>query len=292
MNKLTVPAIVLSALALAGCSAVSTPPDQVALRYNGGPVEAKTFAECVGTSTRQYANPFDPGDSFYAYPVSQRYYEFDSSKETDNKSATFVTSDGIEMTAPGILSFDLETECTTLQRFHERIGNRLGMYFDGETSTGWDNGLDKFLWPALKEAVGRAGQNYSYAKLYGDPATKTSWEKDVLERLPDLVNRQTDGNEVFFKNFAVTIQKPEPPQAIKDALVEQQAAVARAAAAKAEADAQVDTAKAQEALEAAQAKKQQVWIDLLGVEGWIQKYAIENGQNPLQPGGTPLVNTP
>ena len=82
------------------------------------------------------------------------------------------------------------------------------------------------------------------------------------------------------------------PRKVKSALVEKQAAVGRAEAAKAEADAQVDTAKAQKDLEAAEAEKQQVWIDLLGKDGWIEKYAIDNGQNPLQPGGTPLVSTP
>ena len=41
---------------------------------------------------------------------------------------------------------------------------------------------------------------------------------------PALVDRQTDGETEFFLNFAITLQKPEPPQSIKDELVKQQAA--------------------------------------------------------------------
>jgi hypothetical protein len=279
----------LAALALAGCSMANTAPDMVALKYNGGMIESKTFESCIPSSTRDYS---DGGDQYYAYPSSQRYYEFDSSKETDAKSVTFVTKDGIEMTVNGILNFDLETtDCATLQRFHELIGNRLKMYWEGDTSEGWGNGLDKFLWPALKTAVDRAGQNYTYTSLYNDPATKALWEKDVLTALPDLVNRQTDGEEVFFKDFAVTIQKPEPPQTIKDALVEQQAAVARAAAAKAEADAQVKTANAQIELQNAEAKKAEPWVALLGKDGYIEKMMIEKGLNPKQPSSA-LVTVP
>lgn len=272
------------ALLLSGCAAVSTPSDQVALRYNGGPLEAKTFSECIGTSTRQNMDPFDPGDSFYSYPASQRYYEFDSSKETDSQSVTFVTKDGIEMSVTGIVNFDLNTDCDTLRVFHERIGNRLKMYFnDNGESEGWLNGLDKFLGSAINTAVDRAGQQYKYTELYNDSNVKAKWEKDVLALLPDLVNRQTDGDEVFFKNFAITLQKPEPPQSIKDALVEQQASVARAAAAKAEADAKVLTANAQIELEKAEAAKAQQWIDTLGREGYLKKLMIEKGLNPEQP---------
>jgi regulator of protease activity HflC (stomatin/prohibitin superfamily) len=97
------------------------------------------------------------------------------------------------------------------------------------------------------------------------------------------VDRQTDGDETFFKNFTVTLQKPEPPKAIKDALVAQQSKVADAAAKKAEADAQVATAKAQKALEEAEAAKAKIWIDTLGADGYLKKLVIESGQNPYQP---------
>jgi regulator of protease activity HflC (stomatin/prohibitin superfamily) len=286
-----VPAVILSALALAGCSA-TTPPDMVALHFGGGMVESKSFKECMLASSRDYNNG---GDSYYMYPTSQRNLVFDTAAATkDSNSYTFVTKDGIEMTVSGIANFRLNTECEALLEFHNSIGARNAAYFaDSAVSPpGWSAVVKNYVGTPLDTAIDRAGQKYTYTALYNDPATKAQWEKDVLALLPDLVNRQTDGDAVFFDNWAVTLQKPEPPQAIKDALVEQQAAVARANAAKSEADAQVITAKAQKALEEAEATKQQVWIDLLGKDGWLEKYAIEKGLNPLQPGGTPLVNTP
>lgn len=286
MNKPIV--VALAALTLAGCASVNTSPDLIALRYNGGLIEAKTFDGCVNPSTRDYS---DPGDRYYQYPASQRYYEFDSGKETDSGSITFVTKDGIEMSVTGVVNFDLNTDCQTLRVFHERIGNRTGAYFTSETEIpqGWHDMLDVYVGGPLNTAVDRAGQSYKYAELYNDTATKAKWEADVLSLLPDLVNRQTDGDEVFFMNFAITLQKPEPPKAIKDALVEQQAAVARANAARAEADAKVAAANAQVAVEKAEARKADVWIRVLGRRGYLQKLAIEQDQNPFQPGSA-LVN--
>ncbi|MGZ8738441.1 MAG: hypothetical protein ACXWW7_14845 [Nocardioides sp.] len=122
-----------------------------------------------------------------------------------------------------------------LQRFHELIGNRYQAYMtdDGQRSDGWRQMLNVYIARPLDTAIDRAGQN-TYTELYTDPTKKAAWEQDVLEQLPDLVNRQTDGDTEFFLNFAITLQKPEPPQAIKDALVKQQEAVARAKAEAAE----------------------------------------------------------
>lgn len=292
-RRALVPAVVLSALTLTGCAVANTSADMVGLRYNNGPIEAKTFSECIPSSTKQWTSPMDPGDDVFEYPASQRWYKTDSAaSDKDGETITFVTKDGIEMSVTGTTYFTLNTECDTLREFHEQIGNRTRAYFNGGASDGWDNMLDTTIGGALNTAVDRAGQKYTYVQLYNDTATKTQWENDVLTLLPDLVDRQTDGDKSYFMDYAITLQVPQPPAEVKAALVEKQAAVGRAEAAKAEADAQVKTAEAQKALEEAEAQKQQVWIDLLGKDGWIEKYAIENGLNPLQPGGTPLVGTP
>ena len=95
------------------------------------------------------------------------------------------------------------------------------MTSDGQRSHGWRQMLNVYVARPLDTAIDRAGQNYTYTWLYTDPQKKAAWEQDVLDA-PDLVNRQTDGDTEFFLNFAITLQKPEPPQAIKDALVKQQ----------------------------------------------------------------------
>ena len=111
----------------------------------------------------------------------------------------------------------------------------------------------------------------------------------MLSQLPDLVNRQTDGDTEFFQNFAVTFQKPEPPQSIKDELVKQQAAVAKAKAAEAEAAAREAAAQAQIAVERAEAAKIAERVRVLGREGYLQQYAIDHGINPFQPSGSSLI---
>lgn len=292
MKKITVPAIALAALALAGCSSVSTESDLTAVQYAGGEFQSKEFKGCVEPSTKKWGGI---SDAFYPYPASQRNFVFDSNAQTkDSNSFTFVTKDGIEMTVTGVANFRLNTECEALRSFHENIGNRYAAYFSNgnETPAGWSRVLTDYIGRPLDTAIDRAGQKYESEALYNDAATKAEWEKDVVASLPELVNRQTDGDTEFFQNWAITLQKPELPQSIKDARTEKEAAVARAEAKEAEATAQVKTAEAQKALEQAEAAKQKVWIDALGAEVWVQKYLADKGMNPLQPGGTPLVTVP
>lgn len=291
-KKFAIPALVLSALVLAGCSSVSTQSDLTAVQYAGGELQSKTFKGCVEPSTKKWGGI---SDAFYEYPASQRNFVFDSGADSaDSGSFTFVSKDGIEMTVTGVANFHLNTDCDALRAFHENIGNRYQAYFanGNETPAGWNKVLTDYVGRPLDTAIDRAGQKYDSEALYNDAATKAAWEKDVVASLPELVNRQTDGEVEFFQGWAVTLQKPELPGSIKEARTEKEAAVARAEAKKAEADAQVQTAKAQKALEQAEAEKQQVWIDALGRDAWVQKYLVDHGMNPLQPGGTPLVQTP
>ena len=208
------------------------------------------------------------------------------------------------MTVEGVANFVLNTDCEPLeiggityeggplQRFHELIGNRYAAYMteDGFRSDGWRQMLAIYIFRPLDTAIDRAGQGYTYAELYTDPAKKAAWEQSVLDQLPGLVDRQTDGETQFFLNFAITLQKPEPPQSIKDELVKQQAAVAAAKAAQAEAEAREAAALAQVEVEKAEALKIQARIDVLGIEGYLQQYAIDNGLNPFQPSTNCLIN--
>jgi len=281
-------------------STASTGPDQVALHYKGGAFTSKRFSDCIAPSNRVFDGP---GDGHFSYPASQSNFVFDTG-EGDGGPITFVTKDGIEMTVEGVANFVLNTSCEpltvgsvtyeggALQRFHELIGNRYAAYMtdDGFRSDGWRQMLSIYIARPLDTAIDRAGQAYTYAELYTDPAKKAAWEKSVLDQLPGLVDRQTDGETQFFLNFAITLQKPEPPQSIKDELVKQQAAVAAAKAAQAEAEAREAAALAQVEVEKAEAKKIQARIDVLGIQGYLQQYAIDNGQNPFQPSTNSLIN--
>lgn len=292
----------LGLLVFARPSTMSTGPDQVGLHYKGGAFSSKRFADCISPSNRVFDGP---GDLHFAYPASQTNYVFDAGGG-DGTSITFVTKDGIEMSVEGVANFLLNTSCepieigsTTyaggaLQRFHELIGNRYNAYMtdDGQRSEGWSRMLSVYIARPLDTAIDRAGQKYTYTELYTDPNKKASWEQDVLTQLPDLVNRQTDGDTEFFQNFAVTLQKPEPPQAIKDALVTQQEAVARAKAAEAEAAAREAAALAQVRVERAEAAKIEERVKVLGREGYLRQYAIDKGLNPFQPQTNGLITGP
>lgn len=267
-------------------STISTGPDQTGLHYTGGAFTSTRFANCTPPSTREFDGP---GDKHYSYPTSQSNFVF--GQGGDGNAITFVTKDGIEMAVTGVANFLLNADCQALRQFHDLIGNRYRAYMeDGERSSGWTTQvLPIYIGRPLDTAIDRAGQAYTYTELYADPAKKAQWEADVLESLPALVNRQTDGDVAFFENFAVTLQKPEPPQAIKDALVSQQEQVAQANARKAEADAQKAAAEAQIAVEIANARQIAALIRVLGIDGYLRKYAIDNGQNPYQPSTQGLI---
>ena len=280
-------------------STESTGPDQVSLHYKGGAFTSERFSDCIESSTRVFDGP---GDGHFAYPKSQSNFVFDAG-EGDGGPITFVTKDGIEMTVEGVANFLLNTDCVSteiggtrypggaLQLFHELIGNKYTAYMtdDGVRSDGWRQMLSIYIARPLDTAIDRAGQGYTYTELYTDPAKKAAWEQSVLDQLPGLVDRQTDGDVSFFQNFAITLQKPEPPQSIKDELVKQQAAVAAAKAAQAEAEAREAAALAQVQVEKAEAQKIQARVDVLGREGFLQQYAIDAGLNPFQPSANSLI---
>lgn len=277
--------VALMVLTAARPTTVSTGPDQVALHYKDGPFSSRRFADCIAPSTRVWDGP---GDKHFSYPSSQTNFVF--GEEGDGAAITFVTKDGIEMTVDGVANLLLNTDCEALQAFHDLIGNRYAAYMEGgERSEGWRRMLSVYMARPLQTAIDRAGQKYTYTELYVDPASKAKWEADVVSALPELVNRQTDGDVSFFQNFAITLQKPEPPQEVKDALIEQQAAVARAKAAEAEAAAKQKAAEAQIAVERAEAAKIQQRIKVLGIEGYLKQYSIDRGLNPYQPTTSGLI---
>jgi len=272
---------------------VSTNTDEVALHYSGGPFSSTKWLNCVPQSQREWDGPYD---KHFKYPSSQTNFVFGPGGEPGyEQGITFVSKDGIEMTVYGVANVLLNTECEVLRQFHDLIGNRYGAYLDGDgsRSAGWTNKvLPIYIGKPLNTAIDRASQAYNYKALYNDPNVKAQWERDVLEALPELVNRQTDGEEDFFINFALTLEKPEPPQSIKDALLKEQSDVASANARKAEAEAQQAAAEAQIQVEKANAAQIEELVKVLGLNGYLRKLAIENGQNPFQPQTDSLIANP
>lgn len=287
---LTACMLALAALAMTGCS-VSTQPDQVALAYNDGPFSPRTFDKCIPVSKREVQGPSDVA---FVYPANQRTDDFTGNKGSDRGPFGVVSKDGVELAFPGNLQFLLETECETLRQFHEKIGFRYDAYFDGNNSEGWNkNVLPKYIEQPLQTALAGAASQYNWRELYNDPKVRIAVQEAVKESLPRFVNDQTEGDKEFFKGFVLTLQVPQPPQALKDAITNEQTVVAQANAAKAQATAQVEQAKAETRVAEERAKQKAAETrGYPNIDAYLKDRLIEKGGNPFQPSyGAPVAAT-
>lgn len=295
------------ALTTSACSNVNTASDMVALHYDGGFMTSEKFIECIPAST--YKNS-SLGHVFYEYPTSLRYYVADSSEpKRESGSITVVSKDNTEMYVPVSVGFKLVLDCQTLEKFHNNIAKREKAYWNGgqfadENSDGtpdaWVSILKLYIGQTLDAVLDRICQEYNWRALWNDPATKVKIEKAVEETLSKEIDTRMEGVH-YFEITDILIQKPEPvAQSLKDAIVAEQAAVAKANATKAEAQAQeaaatakVKAAKAEREVEVTKAKTEAAviaeQIRVMGKEAWIKKYGIDKGitpwPNPVVPGG-------
>jgi len=225
-------AVFLLGFAAAGCTRVSTAPDEVVLHYAGGLFEPKKFERCIMPSSG--ATYLGPGDTYYSYPFGQRTFDFTGSKDAESKPITVVSKDNVQMTVAGSATLTLNTDCETLRRFHERIGLKYGAYLEnGRTSDGWTRMLNFYLKQPLDRALDAASQEFEWRALFNDPNTKQRWEERVGQLARQFI-KETAGDEYFCQpNYAghgdcgdivLTIQKPEPPKSLVDALAAEQAA--------------------------------------------------------------------
>lgn len=286
-------ALCVLVFALAGCASASTPPDLIALHYEGGAVSAKKFKDCLAPSSR---SGFDPGDKFYAYPTRQVSYDATGSEGSESEPFSVVSKDNAEMNVPVTITFTLKSDCETLRKMHETIGARYDAAFEASGSSsdendGWRRMLNYVIGKPLDTALDRMAQQYNWRDLWNNPAVKTKLEQEVNSSIADLVRRQAGGD--FFDNYSVLVQKPEPTtEELKAAISLEQTQVAKAQAAKAQAEADKAAAEAQIAVSKAQAAKQRATIEgfmLKGMspreamEAYLRSIAIQAGQNPFQP---------
>lgn len=295
-----------SLAALTGCSVINTPSDMVALHYDGGVMTASKFIECVPAA--KYQNNA-PGHTSYMYPTSLRYYNASTDRGAESGPITVVSKDNAEMSVPVSVTFTLITnDCAKLQKFHESIANRDQAFWGGTeftdenndgTPDGWVKLLNTYMGKALDTTLDRAAQAHSWRALWNDPVTKAKVEKDVEAELTKMIDDRMGDH--YFEIHSILVQKPDPTsKELKDAVVAEQAAVARAKATEAEAnaqekaaDAKVKAAMAEREVEVTKAKTEAAviaeQIRVMGKEAWIKKYGIDKGitpwPNPVVPGG-------
>lgn len=289
------------------CSVINTPSDMVALHYNGGIMTSESFIDCVPAATYQTNGA---GHVSYEYPTSLRYFVADNDKlnsGAESGSITVVSQDNTEMAIPVSVGLTLATDCETLRVFHEKIAKRDKAFWGGSdfpddnhdgSPDGWVKILKLYIGDTLDTALDRTSQKYSWRKLWNDPDTKVELERAVEANLSKEIDTRMGGH--FFNITDILIKKPEPmAQSLKDAIVAEQTAVAKANAAKAEATAQeaasaaqLSAANAEREVAVAKAKTEAAVIEeqirVMGQEAWLKKYGIDKGitpwPNPVVPG--------
>lgn len=287
-----------------GCATASNPADLKSVHYSGGSLSAKKFINCLDPSKR---SGYDPGDGYYAYPVRQISYVADKGDDAERGRIKVVSQDNAELYVPVQLTFQLDTECDTLRKFHEEIGARYTAYVEGDGKTsadmpdGWDTLLNTVIGKPLDQVLDRVAQKYPWRSVWNNPQVKAEMEKEVKDNIEALVNQQAGGD--FFTDFTVLISKPDPvDQNLVSAIAAEQAGVAQANADKAKAEADAVTAKAKAEADIATAKAQTVLAEQQakvkraeiagygGIDNYLRHEAIAGGQNPFQPtyiwGGT------
>lgn len=299
-------AVLFAALSL--IRTVSSPADEVAVHKGGGVIEAPNSKGCVPANSRELRRP---GDSYYWYPASQRTYNFTGGEGADSGPFSVVSKDFQTLEVPGSVEFTLNVDCEVLTRFHDAIGNRYAAYFTSDqawddTPAGWQTMLDLYFAPALDATLDRVAKKYTWKELYADPTIKDEMNTTVNQQLAALIQQKMPGDDEFFQGFSALIQQPRPADNLVQALSDEEAAKAQAAAqrAKAVADAETTQAKAvadaeaakaaaeaQAAVKQAEAKIARLEAEIKEAEmrpfGGPEEYnnylAIERGLNPYQP---------
>lgn len=208
---------VLMVVFATGCSVAKTDPNTQGLHYKAGPFSATKFANCYGTSTRNYDGP---ADKHYNYPAGQRTFSFTGNAGSESKPIKVTDKDGQEVDIPGYITFTLTNDCKLLREFHERIGLKYHAY---DNDSGWQKFLGDYLDTPLQQAMNKAAQDApGWKQLYTETAVQQQFEQDVKDALPALVTSALGGDYITIN--AVQITKPEVSPELQDAI--QQANVA------------------------------------------------------------------
>lgn len=293
----------------AGCSTVDTAPDMVALKYKGGIAQSQTFEGCVPAGTFEYNGP---GDKSFEYPTSILTYTASKIAGAEAPPIKVVSKDNAELEVPVSVTFTLITDdCEKLREFHEKLAIRDHAYWGGTefaddqvtngTPNGWLVLLNSHVGTVLDTTLDRAAQGHNWRALWNDPTVKAQLEQEVEASLSKQIDDRMGGH--YFDVHTVLVQKPDPTsEDLKNAVIAEQAAVAKAKAIETEAEAnkvskvkaaEADAAAAEARIAVAKAEAAQVeeQVRVMGQENWIKKYAIDNKvnpyPNPVVPGSNP-----
>jgi hypothetical protein len=293
MNKTVPAAATVLMLGLSACSIANTTASEVALQYGAGPLDSRTFVQCVPSGSREIN---DVNDDHFYYPSGQRDFTFNADQGSDSAPLTSTTSDAQEISVSGTVKFTLNTDCSEftdpsgkkwpggrLQMFHELIAAKFDAApTDGgeQMGDGWKTLLRNYVGAALDRATDNEALKYGWQALYTDTAKKAQWEKDVLDQLPAILKTLTQGVDLISVN-SVLLQKPGIQSSLVAGLTDKQAATLRNEAAEVDKQAAVNFPGG---LAGYQAYQQQQAINQAIKDGKVQVIPIPQG-SPVIVGG-------
>jgi hypothetical protein len=271
MTPRKIAAAALLAVAVTGCS-ITTDTNEVGLDYDYDSWSGeKTLEGCVTPGTRAWQDINDPGT---VYPADQRSFEFQADPKNPSAPApgaesaaiTVVSKDNLEMSVAGVATFYLNQDCKALQQFHEKVGQK----FAADTDEGWTRLLGVYIKQPLDRAMDAAAKKYDWKQLFADPAVKQAWETEVATLAQQFIKEQAGAD--FFAQFRFTLQQPQPPQNVRNALAAAQEAVEQNAAQKNKNE-QIKT----------EIQSIKELVDVLGPNGYVLYQAIKDGKVTIVP---------
>ncbi len=267
----TAAAALLVAAVSSGC-AITTDTNQRGLDYDYDSWSGeKTLEGCVEPGNRAWQDINDPG---VALPADQRSFEFRSDAKdprvpaagAEATSISVVSKDNLEMAVEGVSTFYLTSDCKTLDKFWRTIGQKYG----ADSEEGWARMLGAYVKQPLDRAVDAAAKKYPWKDLFANPQVKQAWENEVAALAAQFIKEQAGAD--YFTGFKFTLQQPQPPQKVRDALAAAQEAVEQNAAQK-NRNEQVKT----------EIQSIKELVDVLGPQGYVLYQAIKDGKVTIVP---------
>ncbi|GGO68500.1 SPFH domain-containing protein [Nonomuraea cavernae] len=269
MRQKAVLALLVASVLVTGCSMTTPEPDEKGIVYDAGMFSDTTFQNCVEPGVRDVSGW---GDKGYVYPAGQRTFEFAADPNdpagvqtkpgAEAGPLTMWTKDPLEMRVTGVVTFSLTSDCKTLRLFHEQIG----LKYEAYTDSGWNKLLSVYIGQPLDRALDAASKEFAWRDLaYLKPQSKQDWEAKVAQYMGQFLREQ--GGAEFFDKFSVTLQQPQPPLNVREAMAAVQQAQEENVAQKAKNE------KARTELEAIRALK-----DVLGAQGAVMWQAVKDGR--------------
>lgn len=263
---------VLVALTGGACGRQGNEINEIGLIYEGGTTQEKTFRGFLEPGSTWEKVGW--GSKVYRYRIDQRSYRADAKNNgADAGPVSVASKDTVQMSVDYQLYFKLNRDPTVLRKFHENLGVKTSAW----TDEGWKQMLRDYFEPQIERSLEAAALNYNMRDLYSSEETRVAFQNDAVGRIKQAIKTvigddyfcgpSYNGPKTECSEFTMTVGKPEPPDAVKEAL---QAEQTNAAAVVAQTTANL---RVEEEL-----KVERELVALYGPQGALLREAIKSGK--------------